>query len=195
MRLPLAVQSFPLGDQSEVNPTSGEDVDVGRVSHMGFHVEVHATVAGVEVRDVPGEGDGLANIPVTGVVHLDRVDVVIVVAVATTRQLDGGRVVGRPLDAVHAAATGVGACHEHRVDLVVRQCLSVEGRRDLLGDGQEDGACRPSCHEDRGEDCSDGNHDEHGARLLASRAGGDGTIHRALRTCRCACFRDENIIV
>lgn len=91
---PLAVQSFPLGDLLEVDPTGGEDLVVRRVGDVGLHVEVHATVAGVEVRRVARVVDRLTDVTGARVVHLDGVDVMVDVAGATGAEGAGDSAVG-----------------------------------------------------------------------------------------------------
>ena len=161
---------------------------------MGLHVEVHAGVRAGEVGHVAGVVHRLAG--VVGLVHLDRVDVVVVVAVAAAGELERRGVVRRSLDAVLPLATHVAAGDEHRVDLVPRQRLAGEGGGALLGDGEDGGVGRAGTDEERGGDRDGCGERQDAARaLLVQRARHCGLVQGILRTCRGACSRTKAIIL
>ncbi len=104
---------------------------------MSLHVEVHAVVRTGEVGHVGRPVDRLAR--VVGLVHLDRVDVVVDVPDAPRAEVAGDRATWGMLDTVGVLAVREAACHSHRVNVVGRLRHAVERGRALLGDGRSTG--------------------------------------------------------
>ena len=116
----LAIQTLARADGSEVDPAGGEDVDVRGVLDVSLGVEVHVAVRTREVGHGAGPVHRLADAHTTGVVHLDRVEVVFEVAVAGTGVVRHGAV-GRPFDTELPFSAGEGTRHVDRVYFVPRQ--------------------------------------------------------------------------